>query len=351
MNSTNVSSNASTTVSSAAPASEVKIGRSLYTQTTCFIIATMAFLGNLLVILLILVKKGKFLKKSYNILILSLAMSDILTALMLVTNPAMVLGDAFPYPNNHVLGDVFCRIIWSRTFLFQLLVFSAYICVALATERWFAVVKPQQYNQVFNKKRTLVYIFLVWLWSVILCASNSFQLSYISSNPPNSRCKWNFGSATQTVRIIIAVIQTFFKMAFPCLTMLFLFIHMVYKARKSTVTSVESKAKLRGKITRMVGAASLALIICFAPSQINYTLAVAGKTRLDNTVHHVLSLLALVNSCLNPFIYGLSNKNYRQGYQQILLSLYPWCIKRHGNRVVSRPISRRTDSTKPGTSS
>ena len=135
MNSTNVSSNASTTVSSAALASEVKIGRSLYTQTTCFVIATMAFLGNLLVILLILVKKGKFLKKSYNILILSLAMSDILTALMLVTNPALVLGDAFPYPNNHVLGDVFCRIIWSRTFLFQLLVFSAYICVALATER------------------------------------------------------------------------------------------------------------------------------------------------------------------------------------------------------------------------
>lgn len=343
MNSINGSSNASTTISSAAPARDVEIGRSLYTQTTCVIIATVAFLGNLLVILLLLLNRAKLLKKSYNMLILCLAISDVLTALMLVTNPALVLGDAFPYPTNHVLGDVFCRVIWSRTFLFQMVVFSAYICAALATERWFAVVKPQQYKQVFNKKRTLVYIVLVWLWSIILCASSLFELSYVSSNPPNSRCKWKFGSVNQTVRNIVAVIQTFFKMAFPCLTVLFLFIHMVHKASRSTVASAEGKAKLRGKITRMVGVASLALIICFAPSQINYTLAVVGKTKLDNTLHHVLSLLALINSCLNPFIYGLSNGNYRRGYKQILLSLFPRCIKGDENRV--------TELTNPGTSS
>ena len=72
-----------------------------------------------------------------------------MTALLLITNPAFVLGNVFPYPTNHVIGEIFCRFIWSRVILFQLVVFSAYICMALATERWYAVVRPFQYQEVF----------------------------------------------------------------------------------------------------------------------------------------------------------------------------------------------------------
>ena len=338
--SANDSSNASTTLFSPAAASNVEHGRTVYTQTTYIIIATVAFLGNTMFILLIVLNRATLLKKSYNMLILSLAISDVLTALFLITNPAFVLGDAFSYPTNHVLGDIFCRVIWNRLVLFQLLVFSAYICMALAMERWYAVVKPYKYNEVFNRKRTLVYIFLVWLWSLILCGSNSFAVAYVSSNPPNHRCRWQLIWGEQQVRAIMGTIQVIFKMALPSLTMLFLFIHMVYKTSRSTVASAESKAKMRGKITRMVGAASLALIICFAPSQINYALAVVGKARLDSKLHHALCLLAFVNSSLNPFIYGLSNRNYRLGFKKILLSLRPRYIRGSKNRVVVSEISK-----------
>ena len=70
--------------------------------------------------------------------------------------------------------------------------------------------------------------------------------------------------------------------------MLVLFIHMVHKTSLSTVASAESKAKMRGKMTRMVGIASLLLIICFAPSQTFYALAMAGITQLDSKIHTVL---------------------------------------------------------------
>ena len=288
-------------------------------------------IGNMLVILVFVWEK-KLLKKSYNMLILSLAIADVLTAFLLITNPVFVLGDSFPYPTNHVLGDIFCRVIWTRVFLFQLVVFSAYICMALATERWYAVIKPHKYNETFNRKRTLVYIFLVWLWSVILCCTSLFEVAYVPANPPNRRCKWQHYWGKQPVRGIVGITQVLLKMVLPSFTMLFLLIHMVYKTSKSTVTSVESRAKMRGKMTRMVGTACIMLIICFAPNQVNYALAMAGKTRLDTQLHHVLSLLVIVNSCLNPFIYGLSNKNYRHGYLKILFSM---CSKegRRGNRV------------------
>ena len=315
-------------------------GITTFTQTTYSILSVVATIGNILVILVFFGNKD-LLKKSYNILILSLAISDVLTALLLSTNPAFVLGDAFPYPTNHIIGDIFCRVLWSRTILFQLVVFSAYICMALATERWYAVVRPYKYKEVFNKKRTLVYISLVWLWSFLLCGTSLFEVAYVPTEPLNRRCKWKLFWGKQQVRSTVAIIQVLFKMVLPCLTMLCLFLHMVYKAGRSTVATAESKAKLRGKMTRMVGAACFMLIVCYAPNQINYALAMAGKARLDSELHHGLSILVFVNSCVNPFIYGLSNKNYRNGYLRIMFSV---CFKISG-RINSNRVTDGSNGT------
>ena len=177
--------------SSTPSSSQPLLGITNFTRFTYSILSIVAMIGNTLVIL-VFVENKKLLRKSYNILILSLAVSDVMTALLLITNPAFVLGNVFPYPTNHVIGDIFCRFIWSRVILFQLVVFSAYICMALATERWYAVVRPFQYQEVFNKKRTLVYIFLVWLWSLLLVITTPFEVVFVPSNSPSHRCKWKF---------------------------------------------------------------------------------------------------------------------------------------------------------------
>ena len=264
--------------SSTPSSSQPLLGITNFTRFTYSILSIVAMIGNTLVIL-VFVENKKLLRKSYNILILSLAVSDVMTALLLITNPAFVLGNVFPYPTNHVIGDIFCRFIWSRVILFQLVVFSAYICMALATERWYAVVRPFQYQEVFNKKRTLVYIFLVWLWSLLLVITTPFEVVFVPSNSPSHRCKWKFLWGQNTVVVaVVGTIQVLFKMVLPSLTMLCLFIHMVCKASRSNVASAESKAKLRGKMTRMVSAACFVLIICFAPSQTNYALIGNGKS-------------------------------------------------------------------------
>ena len=56
----------------------------------------------------------KLLKKSYNILILSLAITDALTGICLVTNPTYIYSDLFSYPKSPAPGEIFCRFIWSR---------------------------------------------------------------------------------------------------------------------------------------------------------------------------------------------------------------------------------------------
>ena len=252
-------------------------GITAFTQIAYSIIATVAFLGNVLVIS-ILLRDRKLLKKSYNMLILSLAIADVLTAVLLITNPAFVLGDAFPYPSNHVLANVFCRVVWSRVFLFQLVIFSAYICLALTIERWYAVIKPFRYGGIFSKRRTIAYIFSAWMWSLILCGSTFFEVLYVPSNAPTRRCKWQFFWGKQPLRAIVGIIQVLLKMALPSFSMLALYAHMLYKTSKSTSASAESRAKMRGKMTRMVGTACLVLIFVFGAKSDQLRVGNGGKS-------------------------------------------------------------------------
>ena len=179
----------------------------------------------------------------------------------------------------------------------------------------------------------------------LLCLYFNFEAKFVSSNPQSRPCKWQLYWSEQPVRWILGIIQVFFKLALPSLAMLLLFIHMVYKSSKPTVASVQSRAKMRGNTKKMVGAAALVLVICFAPSEINFALAMAGKTRLDTKLHHILSLLVFVSSCLNPYIYGLSNRSYRRGFQKVLLSVCPQCIRGDKNRVrIERSPARNQHS-------
>ena len=72
------------------------------------------------IIKFVFVLDKKLLKKSYDMLILTLAIGEALTAVQLITNPAYVLGDKFPYSSHPFVGEIFCRIIWSRVFVFRL---------------------------------------------------------------------------------------------------------------------------------------------------------------------------------------------------------------------------------------
>ena len=330
-NSTNLTSSFATNTDNSAALP----GITIYTQVAYSLIASVAFIGNMLVISFFW-RDPKLLKKSYNILILSLAIADVLTAICLFTNPVFVLGDAFPYAENHLLGKISCLVIWSRVFLFQLAIFSAYICLALATERWYAVVKPMKYQSTFNKKNTLLYIASSWVWSLILFTSGFFQVGYVASNPPNRRCMWRDDWAEPSTKRSLAVIQVLFRMTFPCFTMLALYAHMLYKTRTPSVASVESRAKMRGKITRMIAATCLMLIIFLAPSQINHALAMTGNSRLDTKLHHVLSLLVFMSSCVNPFIYGLSNKSYQHGFRRFQFPFFNNAVGNTNQLVFNR---------------
>ena len=291
-------------------------------QIVICIISIFAFLGNTLTIL-VFVRDKKLLKKSYNAFILCLAIADVLTVILLITSPRFALGDLIPRPTDPVLGEIYCRTIWSRVFLFQLVFFSIYITLLLTVERWVAIVKPTRYNLIFKGKRLMGYVFFCWLWSFGLTGTSLFDVGFEPSSSPNDIGKFNFISSGSIFRTSLSVFIIIMKLFFPCLSMIGLYVHMIVKTNNSPVASAESKAKLRGKMTRMIGIMTCILLICYSPNQIFFIFATAGKAKIDSTLHHFTAILNFITICVNPFIYGLSNPNYGRRYKRVFISFFP----------------------------
>ena len=287
------------------------------TQISFGIICVMAIFGNTLTIVMFVVER-QLLKKSYNVLIMFLAISDVLTAVNVIISPFYVLGDAFPYPQNPIIGEIFCRFIYNRMLVYQLIVFSVYITLVLTAERWFAVVRPHQYNHAFSLKKVLGYITLSWAWSFLLTLKRVIDYSF---NPSVNETCFRKDSVVSTVNTAWYATQVVLKMVIPCVAMVGLYVHMTLKTIHSPTASAESKAKLKAKLTRMVIFASCTLIALYLPNQIVFLLIFMGKTELDKPLHTLTSFLTFMTTCVNPFIYGLTNKNYQQRYWRILSAI------------------------------
>lgn len=317
------------------------------TQVMYSVLCTLAIPGNMVTIL-VFIRERRLLEKSYNILILTLAIADVMTAILLITNPSFVVGDAFPYPTNPVLGEIFCRVIWSRVFLFQLVFFSIYISLVLTVERWVAIVKPVKYNIFFKGKRLILCIFVCWIWSLFLTGASLADTVYKPNLSSRNICEFEIILQGTSFRMALSTLQFFMKMAFPCLSIIGLYVHMIVSTNNSPIASVESKAKLRGKVTRMIGAMSCIFIICITPNQIVLVLAYAGKAILDTKLHHFTAFFNFIPTCANPFIYGLSNETYRRRYKKILFSLCPKVL-RGGADAANLDIVLRERRIQPST--
>lgn len=105
---------------------------------------------------------------------------------------------------------------------------------------------------------------------------------------------------------LFVVFQLIMMVLFPRLAMVGLYVYMIVAVNSSAVASAVAsavrKAKLLGKMTRMVAITSLISIICCTPSLIYLFLAFAGKTNLLTTEFFVLPLLTFLNISINPFV-------------------------------------------------
>lgn len=306
----------------------------LTTNVALIIIASLAFCGNSLVCILF-AKNKVLLKKSYNVFLLILAITDLLTATVILTTSPLILHGFIPRQVSDLPSELFCRAVWSGWIMFTFSGASIYICLVLTYKRWCAVVKPLTYRANFNKRHLAGMSVVIWVIALLSTSPRLFEVSYDVDNSDNLCCAWK--KISETKRNFMAVIQLVFNIAIPSGVMIGIYLHMLFKTRirKNRVLPSDRALRTRQGRTHMVRIALLSMLSCWMPYQVFYLLSMFGVTDMNFATYHWTTALVFVISCTNPFIYGVTNHTYRRGYFEIALGCCP--VKVHG--FLSRHLS------------
>lgn len=232
-------------------------------------------------------------------------------------------------------GEVFCRTVFSTYFLFVCGKASNASVMCLAIERWYAVVRPTKYKSKFGRRRLYTYIALIWISASI---TEIFEL-FIAKMVDGS-CQWiipPYGEKAESAFLVLHVTVTFY---IPSVVTWVSFAHIWFRmASNNAVGSQHQSTNARKNVVPMCALAAFFLTVLWFPTETFWVLKKFKVVILPHIYYLVFNLLAFFSSCINPFIYCLSNKTYRREVASLIDRLRCWD---RSTRVV--PFESRTVS-------
>ncbi|XP_078347016.1 neuromedin-K receptor-like isoform X1 [Oculina patagonica] len=283
-----------------------------------YIIFLLSLFGNSVIIHII--RTDNSMKTTTNYLILNQACADILTTLMGLIN---TLGQFSPI-GKRWFGGLF-GLISCKSFLaiiFTLPLFSIWILVTIAVERFYAVTRPLRPSPVSQHfKKTIL---LLWVLSFafstnvilkgILVKFKDYFYCYIET------AGWiTFNGIFGTVNIFV-----------PLLIITILYTIVCYKLWSREVpgegnrqSQMQAEAlKTARKVTQMMIVVVALYVLCWLPLFLSFILYVVGHMQLLYNLRALLPFLTVAYGALNPYIYLTFSQIFRSKF----IALFGNCL-------------------------
>ncbi|KAL9950275.1 hypothetical protein ACROYT_G042752 [Oculina patagonica] len=282
-------------------------------------IGSLAIINNTL-LLVVIIQNRSMLKTPYNTLVLSLAITDLISGIGILVTPVYVIGsDSVTVPPGG-FGQFFCRMIFSQYLVFTLGIVSVYTVTCMAMDRWLAVARPTKYKTILTKPRVNICVLCIWVLSVLLNTPHLFEMKATTGPDNKAECEWVV--LTQgTTRRVVAILEFCGKFFLPLLTTTVTMVSLNNHVKSSPALFQTNRGKAGLRLLRMCMLTAIVLGVCWFPNQLYYMLFKYDITQLDTPMHHFTGVLCMFNSCVNPLIYCISNKTYRRHFSLVLC---PW---------------------------
>uniref|UniRef100_A0A0K0FF81 KiSS-1 receptor (inferred by orthology to a human protein) n=1 Tax=Strongyloides venezuelensis TaxID=75913 RepID=A0A0K0FF81_STRVS len=284
----------------------------------------LGLIGNIGVLMVILVDR-KFHEPT-NMMIMNLALADLFFVLICIPPTSLNLIGYYDFPN------IFCRF---QIFFSYISVFvSSYTLVLLALDRFLAVVVPRSVVYYKTVKNSLLACLSTWILSITICslilptASLYYSQSDSVDNQTYIHCYDNPKIAnlteTRTNVLIFYINFTIFSYVLPLTVITILYTIMLYSLQKQSKKSGRSivNKQWRKKITKTVWLVIATFAICWFPQNIRffslayyYPANVPFEENISPNDYRIIlfvfQTMAYANSCINPLLYCLMLKRYR----------------------------------------
>ncbi|XP_022080141.1 somatostatin receptor type 5-like [Acanthaster planci] len=274
------------------------------------ILALTGLFGNVLVIAVYLRKLR--VRSNSNKLIALLALADLLTSVAAIPLPSLSI---VPLTAS---GSAYCKLIQSKVIMWISIVASIFTLTLLSVERCFAVVYPIKHKIVFRKARIKYFVAVVWVAAVVVnCGS-----FYIPDVGRQNSCVLMWPSpAYQAFHGLALFILEFIGPVAVMVVSHYLAVKglkrqavSLLQRNNSTTSPAYSLLQSRGRVIRMVLIVVVTFIICWAPDQVGFLILNLGGLSheyFNSLTYRAFTVLAFLNSCINPVIYIGLNKNFR----------------------------------------
>lgn len=261
---------------------------------------------------LVVVNLSMRLSGSMHVYIVNLALADLL---YLSTIPFVVCTY---FMKDWYFGEVGCRVLFSLDLLTMHA--SIFILTVMSTERYLAIAKPLDSIRRPRDYRRAVTC-LVWLVSFLLALPTMILIDLRTSrqNGVTKRMchpTWQMGA----YKIYLTVLFNTSILA-PGLLICCLYAKLArtyWRSQTSMACTKEMKRCPRQKVLYMIFGIILAYWTCFIPFWLWQLLSVyrqqPGHPESYTVVciNFLVTCLAYSNSCINPFLYTLLSKNYKE---------------------------------------
>lgn len=270
------------------------------------IVILFGFLENVVIVCVLI--KNKHLRVPTNIFILGLAMSDILLCSF---NLPFQLH--YQLTDQWAFGDTLCKVIMP-TYGIPIFVSSMSILM-IAIDRYMLIVHP--FHQRMSSEKAVCLVIGIAIFTTLLAIPIIMQMEYQVLDFPALRIyrtycieKWTSASLRHTYTVSTIVIQFFV----PLVTTSFLYVRISQVLARRPIKKNEKHKK--HKTNNILIAIVLAFSICWLPWNIfvlmlefHFSL-IPGK--YIKFIDCLLKIFAMSSACINPFLYGWLNDNFRK---------------------------------------
>ena len=270
--------------------------------------------GNLLVC--VAIYRNRRLRTLTNFYVLSLAVADIMIGTFGFPFSTVASGlRRWPFGYNYCQFLGFITSIWGQV--------STFVLALVSINRYFCVVRPDKYPHYFTRKKTILSIVVLWVFTSFQTMIFSIKLLAYQWSPRLLFCRIII-SDMLAERITHLSFAFFFILPLSLTVFCYGKVYWVVKQHNNAVVPSLREANSQGtraqeiKSCRVLFAAVFGYFICWSPFIINSILEYGFQLSIPSSVQAFWPLFTSVSAWINPVIYGALNRAMRKEFQNLL---------------------------------
>lgn len=269
--------------------------------------------GNTLVFLVVL--QNESMKTPVNYLLVNLAIADILVGVFFGIQ--FIITPVLTHP-EYKTGDLLCKFVTGGVLGWVGAVASVFSLVAIAIERYCAVMYPHSQRSKLTKTKIAIFAIVSWVLALLWAGVGFFTTVY---NGDEKSCDISWSK--EIYANVYTVGWTVVAGAMPLGIMGFLYARVVYRLwftnQEREVTQM-ALLRYRKRVTKLVIAVTIVYALCWVPELTIYFLGFTGAIELREIHFNIASALVFFNSTINPVVYGLQSSIFRRHLRDLIFA-------------------------------